>query len=207
MTCHRAYPCKGLRKGLAKVRARVSRQISAALQGLQRFRAILSHVYVRACAPAHARWVTRNPCNPCYPCTSEQEVTDFRHSLSDDGARVAQGLEANPQGFAGEGGGSKSANGSVRRPQPLSYGDFFPVEADFQGQSGAYKGKAGRPFHKPSIENRIIVKHLADAGWTQQRIAAAVGVSHPTLRRHYFSELGSRAGAARHERETANDRS
>lgn len=99
MTCHRGDPCKGLCKGLAKAGARVAAQISAALQGLQHFCAILPHVYARACARAHMRWITRNPCNLCNPCTSEPEVPEIRHSPPDDGARVAQGSGANPQGF------------------------------------------------------------------------------------------------------------
>lgn len=201
MTYHKGDPCKGWCKGLAKVGARVAPQISAALQGLQHFCAILSHVYARACAGAHMRWITQNPCNPCYPCTSEQEVTEIRPSLADDGARVAQGSGANPQGSPP---GQKSGSPSCRRPRALSSRDFFPGDEKFRGRGDAHKGRAGRPFHVPTVENRITVKHLADAGWRQERIAVAIGVSHPTLRRHYFSELGSRAGAARHAKESGD---
>jgi hypothetical protein len=59
------------------------------------------------------------------------------------------------------------------------FGD--PVPANFGGR--------GRPSHIPTQENRNRVNMLLAAGWSNERIAAALRVTMPTLRKHYFSEL------------------
>jgi len=50
-------------------------------------------------------------------------------------------------------------------------------------------GKRGRPQHVPSQQNRNRVSMLVACGWSNERIAAALFITQPTLRKHYFSEL------------------
>ena len=50
-------------------------------------------------------------------------------------------------------------------------------------------GERGRPEHVPTQQNRNRVSLLVALGWTNVRIAAALFVTQPTLRKHYFSEL------------------
>jgi hypothetical protein len=60
------------------------------------------------------------------------------------------------------------------------------------------RGKRGRPEHVASVENRNKVSMLLALGWANPRIANALGISLPTLRKNYFHEL--------RYRETARDR-
>jgi hypothetical protein len=53
----------------------------------------------------------------------------------------------------------------------------------------ANHGRRGRPAHMPSQENANKVRLLLALGWSNDRIAAALFVTLPTLRKHYFSEL------------------
>jgi hypothetical protein len=57
----------------------------------------------------------------------------------------------------------------------------------------------GRPSHRPTKKMRQKVSNLAALNWPVKRIANAVGLSVPTLREHYFSELAE-------EREKLRDR-
>jgi hypothetical protein len=66
------------------------------------------------------------------------------------------------------------------------FGD--PVAANFGGR--------GRPEHLPTQQNRNRVSMLVGLGWSNERIAGAMLISLPTLRKHYFSELKLR-GVAR----------
>ena len=50
-------------------------------------------------------------------------------------------------------------------------------------------GERGRPQHVPTQQNRNRVSLLVALGWSVPRIAAALYVTAPTLRKHYFSEL------------------
>jgi hypothetical protein len=50
-------------------------------------------------------------------------------------------------------------------------------------------GRRGRPQHVPTQENRSKIRLLLGFGWTAERIARALRVSKPTLRKHYFAEL------------------
>ncbi|TPM41554.1 hypothetical protein [Mesorhizobium sp. B2-3-4] len=50
-------------------------------------------------------------------------------------------------------------------------------------------GERGRPQHIASQQNRNRVSMLVAMGWSNARIAAALFVTLPTLRKHYFSEL------------------
>lgn len=53
-------------------------------------------------------------------------------------------------------------------------------------------GRRGRPQHIATVENRSKVKMLLAFGWTAERIAAAMGITQPTLRKNYFQELKTR---------------
>ena len=54
-------------------------------------------------------------------------------------------------------------------------------------------GKRGRPPHVATDRNRNKVMVLLAVGWLPGRIAAALGITEPTLRKHYFFELRSRS--------------
>jgi len=53
-------------------------------------------------------------------------------------------------------------------------------------------GRRGRPQHVPSRENSNKVMLLLAQGWTNERISGALGITVPTLKRHYFSVLKAR---------------
>ncbi|WP_246697255.1 AraC family transcriptional regulator [Rhizobium sp. G21] len=67
------------------------------------------------------------------------------------------------------------------------YFDLFGVEVP------EWRGKRGRPPHVPTEKTRNRVSMLLALGWDNERIANALGVSEPTLRKHYFTELKRRA--------------
>ncbi|MGD9923915.1 MAG: hypothetical protein AB7V13_21110 [Pseudorhodoplanes sp.] len=50
-------------------------------------------------------------------------------------------------------------------------------------------GKRGRPPHVVTNQNRNKVIMLLALGWSNERIASAISVTLPTLRKHYFSQL------------------
>jgi hypothetical protein len=50
----------------------------------------------------------------------------------------------------------------------------------------------GRPEHQATDEKRQKVMLLQMLGWTVERIAGALGVSTPTLRKHYLPQLKAR---------------
>jgi hypothetical protein len=50
-------------------------------------------------------------------------------------------------------------------------------------------GERGRPQHIPTQVNRNRVNVLLAWGWSNERIAAALFITKPTLKKHYFSEL------------------
>lgn len=56
-------------------------------------------------------------------------------------------------------------------------------------------GKRGRPSHMPTLENRRKVMVLAAFDRNEMQIAAALSITPPTLRKHYFRELRSRLEA------------
>ena len=56
-----------------------------------------------------------------------------------------------------------------------------------------WKGMRGRPPHVPDEKTVNKVKMLLAFGWSNGRIANALNISEPTLRRHYFSVLKVRA--------------
>lgn len=56
-------------------------------------------------------------------------------------------------------------------------------------------GKRGRPAHVPTDEKRRLVIALQAFDWPIDRIAAALSITPPTLRKNYFRELKARAEA------------
>lgn len=48
---------------------------------------------------------------------------------------------------------------------------------------------AGRKPFEPTTANRLLVRKLAKAGWTQDQIAEGMGVSDETLRKYFRYEL------------------
>jgi hypothetical protein len=62
------------------------------------------------------------------------------------------------------------------------FGD--PVPANF--------GRRGRPEHMPTLENQNRVKMLLALGWANARIAKTIGITQPTLRKHYKFQLRQR---------------
>lgn len=56
-------------------------------------------------------------------------------------------------------------------------------------------GRRGRPPHVPTQQNRNKIMLLLAQGWTNARIAHALGITQPTLTKHYFRELRARDAA------------
>lgn len=50
-------------------------------------------------------------------------------------------------------------------------------------------GRRGRPPHVPTPDKRTKVLLCLAQGWPNGRIARALGITEPTLRKHYFREL------------------
>lgn len=99
------------------------------------------------------------------------------------------------------GGGSKVWNAHPPRPASPSFRDFFMVTENFNlfGEPWVEKPtKRGRPPHEVNKKTRNRVSMLVALGWTNPRIAAALGVTLPTLHKYYFYEL--------RQREVARDR-
>lgn len=86
--------------------------------------------------------------------------------------------------------------GGYRFPEPLtpftalgSRADFFLMSYDFDlfgNPVDAAGRKAGRPEHEPTQEMIINIMVLLAAGMTNKEVAQTVGISVPTLRKHYF---------------------
>ena len=55
--------------------------------------------------------------------------------------------------------------------------------------------KGGRPSHRPSLQTLNVVRMCVEFGIPQTDIARALGISRPTLTRHYGFEI--KAGKAR----------
>lgn len=56
-------------------------------------------------------------------------------------------------------------------------------------------GKRGRPTHIATVKNRNKVIMLLALGWANPRIAKALGITPPTLKKNYFRELKVRDDA------------
>ena len=57
------------------------------------------------------------------------------------------------------------------------------------GMSDEPVNKGGRPFHMPTDKTRAEVKAMASFGQPQEDMADYIGVSIPTLRKHYADDL------------------
>ena len=90
----------------------------------------------------------------------------------------------------------KSLQPPFPRTGPTAIGRFFFIVSEnfdlFGDPVPANHGGRGRPQHVPTQENRNRVNMLLAAGWSNERIAGALRVTLPTLRKHYFSELKHR---------------
>lgn len=69
--------------------------------------------------------------------------------------------------------------------------DLFGMPFEARG------GKRGRPEHVASPENINKIKMLLSLGWNNERIANALGISQPTLRKNYFQVLKLERAIAR----------
>jgi hypothetical protein len=58
-------------------------------------------------------------------------------------------------------------------------------------------GKRGRPQHIPTRENINKVTMLVALGWGNERVAMAMDITLPTLRKHYFSLIKRLRATAR----------
>jgi hypothetical protein len=70
--------------------------------------------------------------------------------------------------------------------------DFEPVRNLFGDLLPPNWGQRGRPQHVRTDENASKIMHALAQGWTDKRIAAALGISVPTMKRYYFSLLRMR---------------
>lgn len=56
-------------------------------------------------------------------------------------------------------------------------------------------GRRGRPVHRTTDEKRRVVIQLQAFGWSHEKIAAALSITPPTLRKNYFRELRAKVEA------------
>src|SRR5579883_3120809 len=73
-----------------------------------------------------------------------------------------------------------------------SRGGFFQVSDNFDLFGDPVPenwGRRGRPQHIPTLQNRNKVSMLLALGWSNERIARALRITPPSLRKHYFSQL------------------
>lgn len=72
-------------------------------------------------------------------------------------------------------------------------GDEISGDVDLFGEPVIYRDtRAGRPEHARTLENASKVSLLFACGYAVKDVAAALGITQPTLRKHYFHELGQR---------------
>lgn len=62
-------------------------------------------------------------------------------------------------------------------------------ERDLFGNPVVVSAGRGRPKHEKSAENENKIKMLLMLGWSNERIASAIGISVPTMRKNYFRVL------------------
>lgn len=76
-------------------------------------------------------------------------------------------------------------NGKLMPPGPLR----FPPRSDAASVGPEVEETRGRPSHVPTAENRNLVEAMTGFGIIQDDIATLLGISRPTLRKHYDAEL------------------
>lgn len=82
-----------------------------------------------------------------------------------------------------------------KRAGGIDHGDCFP--RDLFGEPMRPPRGKGRPRHEPTEQLRAKVRGLRLAGRTQPEIAAAIGLTVPTLALNYASELESTSQTGR----------
>lgn len=83
----------------------------------------------------------------------------------------------------------------MARPVPPHSEIFFLADEEidlFGDPVRLPSGRRGRPAHVATQKNRNKVIMLLALGWANERIAGALHITQPTLRKHYFSELKAR---------------
>lgn len=73
----------------------------------------------------------------------------------------------------------------------------WPANDLFGDPVNPRRGFHGRPRHLPTPERRALARALHEAGQSQPKIAAALGITIPTLWRHYADEIESSAKIGR----------
>lgn len=86
------------------------------------------------------------------------------------------------------------------------WGAEFPLRVAFMAKKpippkgrSAKVSKGGRPELRPTIDQRLIVEEMRFCGESEDTIAVALGISTPTLRKHFVVEL--RDGLANRRKE------
>lgn len=74
--------------------------------------------------------------------------------------------------------------------------DEYSGEVDLFGEPVIIRDtKAGRPEHVRTVENANKVSLLFACDYSVKDVAAALGITQPTLRKHYFHEITQRRHA------------
>jgi len=101
-----------------------------------------------------------------------------------------------PSDIGHGGGGGQSLEGPfLPHPRPPHAQIFFIMDSDFDlfgNPIGLSAKQRGRPEHEPTQENIIFVMVLLAAGYPNKQIAETLGLTVPTLRKHYFHLLKQR---------------
>ena len=108
----------------------------------------------------------------------------------------AKGLRAGSPNLGQQRGAGARSEGDQAKPigAPSRAGCFH---CDLFGDPLPAKRGRGRPKHEPTAETRRKVRQLREQRATQSTIAAALGLTVPTLVVHYPAELGSSSQAWR----------
>jgi len=116
-----------------------------------------------------------------------------------EGRKKRDGLRSVPAAAALAAHAARDSRGYIMPDPRLAKANkrtFFPLEATYQAdlfgepvQPG--RDRSGRPRHVPTQATRARVIELRAEGLSQLAIAAALGISGPTLRLNYPVEIGS----------------
>ena len=68
--------------------------------------------------------------------------------------------------------------------------DQDPPPVSVVSEQNQQKKSGGRPEYKPTDDHRAKVRELAETKMPRKAIAAAIGISPVTLRKHFGAELG-----------------
>jgi hypothetical protein len=69
----------------------------------------------------------------------------------------------------------------------------------FSGECILTENRRGRRPHRPTDQSRKTLLILRGLGWTEEGVAAALGMTAKTLRKHYSTELRLRRHGAREQ--------